>query len=457
MKKFLTLLLLLPVCLQAGIVQIPYIERQPEADDFSDRCNYMYPTGQPEKVYAPDELDVRSCDISSWNLTNYSAQELADVLTFDTQTTFPSRDNLPVGFMPYRLMRINKNPGLRVDRIHAKGIKGKGVSVAIIDQNILTSHREYERNLKWYEEDYYWRDKPASVHGTAAASLLAGSNIGIAPQARLFYFAAAIKYKDGFLDAMPIADNLQKIIELNTKLPPSIKIRVVAVLRGFSPQDNGYEAFSAAKAKLEKDGVAVFTTDDVYTLSRIHGADNPNMEHFYCRPAYWLEPKEYQKIYDLSAGNHDLLIPTDYQTAAAPTDVSDYAFYATGGLTWGVTYVAGLYALGVQIDSSLTKEKFLQAWDESATDMSCYYSDTQFTARNFVRPVSLTQKLAEESPKREEYANREKTWKRERRQFMPRSTQRSYSGLMGSDSSYHRPPQTPSQAQKMMPPESIQR
>jgi len=456
MKTWWMLLLLLPVSLQAGVIQIPYIERHPALDDFSDRCNYMYPTGQPEKVYAPDELDVRSCDISSWNLTNYSAQELADVITFDTQTTFPSRANLPVGFMPYRLLRINKNPGLRVEKIHEKGIQGQGISVAIIDQNILTNHREYERNLKWYEEDSYWHDKPASVHGTAAASLLVGNSVGMAPRARLFYFAAALKYKDGFLDAMPIADNLQKIIELNTKLPPSIKIKAIAILRGFNPQDNGFEAFSAAKNKLEKEGVAIFTTDDVYTLSRVHGADNPNLEYFYCRPAYWLMPKEYQKIYDLSADNQDLLIPTDYRTAAAPTDTTDYAFYATGGLTWGVTYVTGLYALGAQIDPSLTKEKFLQAWDESATDMSCLYSDTSFTARHFVRPVALAQKLAEESPLKEEYIRREKTWKRERKQFIPRSAARSFSGLMGSDSSY-RPERPFPQAKKMQPPDTIKK
>lgn len=457
MKKLLVLLFLFPVYLQAGIVQIPYIEREPALDDYSDRCAYMYPAGQPEKVYAPDELDVRSCDISSWNLTNYSAQELADVITFDTQTTFPSRANLPVGFMPYRLLRINKNPGLRVERIHEKGIQGQGVSVAIIDQNILTNHREYERNLKWYEEDPYWNDKPASMHGTAAASLLVGNSIGIAPRARLFYFAAAMKYKDGFLDAMPIADNLQKIIALNSKLPPSIKIRVIAILRGFDPQDNGYEAFTAAKNRLEKEGVAVFTTDDVYTLSRIHGADNPNVEPFYCRPAYWLEPKEYQKIYDLSNDNQDLLIPTDYHTAAAPTDTADYAFYATGGLTWGVTYVAGLYALGVQIDPSLTKDKFLQAWDESATEMNCLYSDTSFTAHRFVRPVALAQKLAEESPLKEEHIRREKTWKRERRQFIPRTAKRNYGGLMSSEQPSYRPPKTLPQSQKMQPPAAIKK
>lgn len=422
-KHFLLLSLFLPLSLQAGFVQLPSIERVPEPENLAERCAYTFPNGQPkEKILAPAELDVRSCDISSWDLRNYTLDELADVLTFDNNTTFPSRDKLPLGFTPLWLLRNSRNEGLHIDKLHRKGYDGQGVAVAVIDQNLLVNHREYDRNLIWYEEDSFWQNENASDHGTAIASLLVGRTLGIAPRAKLFHFAVAYKIKDGRLDALPFADALEKIIELNSKVPSFAKIRAVSISRGFDEQDNGYEAFESAKNKLEKDGVAVFTTDDIFTLSRIHAADSPDLEQRYCRPAYWLDPEEYVGEYEKAAQEGTLLVPTDYHTAASPTDIRDYAHYATGGLSWGVPYVVGLYALGVQADKTLTKEKFLLAWEQSSTDMPCLYSNTTFTAKNFARPGLLIKKIEENAGKKPSTSPRHRTWWKGPRLYGPRTT-----------------------------------
>lgn len=428
MKKLGWFLWIFPLTLHAGPVQLPSIERVPEPENLEDRCAYLYPDGrQPaEKIYAPEELDVRSCDLTNWNLKNYTIDELADVLTFDNNTTFPPKDKLPAGFVPAWILLNSRNEGLRIDKLHHKGFDGSGVGVAIIDQNLLVNHREYERNLVWYEEDSFWRDENASAHGTAAASILVGRTLGVAPRAKLFHFAVAYKNKDDRLDALPFAEAMEKIIELNTKIPAFAKIRVVSISRGFDPQDNGYEAFEDAKNKLEKDGVAVFTTDDVYTLSRIHAADSPDLERRYCRPAYWLNPEEYTDEYEKAAEEGALLVPTDYHTAASPTDVVDYAHYATGGLSWAVPYVAGLYALGVQADKTLTKEKFLLAWEQSATDMPCVYSGKMFTAKNFVRPAFLIKKIEDNSGKKTTATARHRPWWKGPRIYGPRATHPRY-------------------------------
>ncbi len=440
-KKWVWLVLVMPSLLQAGPVQLPYIERAPQAENLADRCAYLFPDGQPqEKIYAPDELDVRSCDISSWDLKNYSLDELADVLTYDSNTVFPDRGDLPAGFSPMWIMRNSRNEGLKIDRLHLKGITGAGVSVAIIDQNLLVDHREYDRNLVWYEEDSFWRDEPASVHGTAVASILAGRTLGVAPRAKLFYFAVAYQHKDGRLDAMPFVDAMGKILDLNTKLPEFAKIRVVSISRGFDMQDNGYEAFEAVRRQLEQNGVAVFTSDDVYSLSRIHAADSPDMEARYCRPAYWLNPNEYPDEYQKADEEGALLVPTDYRTTASPTDVRDYAQYATGGISWGVPYVAGLYALGVQADKKLTKEKFLLAWEQSAAEMPCVYSGKMFRAKNFVRPALLVKKIEENSGKKPEDRVRHRAWWKGPSLYGPRAGNaprmpKGTRGLRGSGSS----------------------
>ena len=56
------------------------------------------------------------------------------------------------GFNPDSIMEIGKNPGLNVRKLHKAGITGKGVGIAIIDQNLLVDHCEYKDQLRMYEE-----------------------------------------------------------------------------------------------------------------------------------------------------------------------------------------------------------------------------------------------------------------------------------------------------------------
>lgn len=378
----------------AGPVQIPYIERQPEPADYAPQCAYMFPTGQPkEKVLAPEELDVRSCDISQWDLRDYTALELADVLTFDEQTVFPPKSKLPARFHPEFILQNGTNPGLHLRSLHEQGIDGRGISVAIIDQNLLTTHRDYRRNLVWYQEVFSYKDVPAGMYGTAAASILVGKRGGVAPRARLFYFAAQFTEKNGHLDAMPIVDALEQIIDLNTKLPPDIKIRVVAISSGFGPEDNGFEAFTQTVRKLAQNGVAVFTTRDVYPLSRIHAIDHPDFSLRYCRPANWLAPDEYDKIYDRATLHRRMLVPTDYRTVASSADEEEYVHFAASDDSWGVPFVAGIYTLALQLNPTLTKREFIRAWLDSSVNDKCLYNNRLFEAYNFANPLALLKKV----------------------------------------------------------------
>ena len=79
-------------------VTLPYIENSPAPANFSCFCPEILAKGQPEKVVPPAELDVRSCDISAWDFSGYTKDELADVLTFDSKTVLPSKNKLPKGF-----------------------------------------------------------------------------------------------------------------------------------------------------------------------------------------------------------------------------------------------------------------------------------------------------------------------------------------------------------------------
>jgi len=381
MKKAFVLVALsscLFACQTTGRKEPLQANAYPQPADYSWFYKRHYPNGQPAKVVSPEELDVRSCDISSWDLTRYTAQELADVITFDSKTKFPPRAKLPKGFSPKKILQNGKNPGLSVRSLHRQGITGKGVTIGIIDQNLLLEHKEYAPNIVFYEEDDFWHrmGSPASMHAPALASISVGKKIGVAPAARVFALAPAFgKNSDNRYDARPNAAALRRVAELNTQLPPERKIRVVAISRGFSEKDWGAAEFNAAKDALEKDGVAVFTTNDVFTLNRNHTLDNAEDIANYCRPAYWFGKDD---VSFLSAGMQDVVVPTDFRTTASPTGTSDYVHYANGGLSWAVPYVAGLYALGVQVYPQLTKEIFVKAAHETATVRNCEYEGEKF-------------------------------------------------------------------------------
>ena len=368
-------------------LKLPMYNAHPQTANFSFHCKETFPKGQPSKVVAPQKLDVRSCNISSWDLSSYTADELADVLSFDSKTVFPPAAKLPKDFSPQKLLENGKNPGLGVRALHAKGITGKGVSVAVIDQNLLLEHGEYATNVMYYEEDSFWNHAgDASMHAPAVVSLIAGKNAGVAPQARVFALAPSFGRSNAHqYDATPVAHALHEILQLNKKLPKEKKIRVVSISRGFSEYDFSADEFKTAKAQLEKSGVAVFTTNDVFTLSRKHALDNPDKKENYCRPAYWLEAEDLQTM---KKNSRDVVVPTDFRTTASPTGTGDYVHYAQGGLSWAVPYVAGLYALGVQVYPQLTKKTFLKAVRATSAKQTCEFQGTSFSS-SLVQPARL--------------------------------------------------------------------
>ena len=385
----LTAVLSLPLFAAQEPLVLPHIERSPKAADFSWICPEILQKGQPDKITAPHTLDVRSCDISAWDFRQYTAQELADILTFDSKTKFPAKNKLPKGFSVKKIFQNGKKPGLGVAALHKQGITGKNVSVAIIDQNLLVTHQEYKNQLVWYEEDPWWQQaEDSSMHASAVASILAGKTVGVAPQVNLFLFAPSFgKSDENQYDAGPIAHMLRRVAELNRQLPTAQKIRVVSISRGFGPHDLAAEEFAAAQKALEDDGVSVFTTNDVFTLSRAHSLAAPDKLP-YCRPAYWFDKSELPLYSQIT----DITVPTDFRVLASPTGNKDYVHYANGGLSWAVPYVAGLYALSVQVKPDLTKAEFIQAVAATNQTQNCVWQEVKFTSL-LVNPQKLIQYL----------------------------------------------------------------
>jgi subtilisin family serine protease len=345
---------------------------------------------------ATDEIfgyDVRSCDISGENL---GMVKDINNLTFDTDTTWP--EVLPEGFDPKKLLGYNKNPGLGIRALHKKGITGKGVSIAIIDQGLLLEHEQYKDNIMLYER-VHCSDDTAQMHGPAVASIAIGKDIGVAPKAKLYYVASTFGHftDTGYdFDASIMADAILRVLEVNKKLDKEDKIRVISISRGYSRRDKGYEELQAAIKKADEDNVFVLTTStneyyqgfNLFGMDRDYEQDPEEISSY--EPVYWVADEYY---------NHPdfykdyLLFPIGSRTIAGCTNTDSYALSRNGGLSWGVPWCAGLYALCCQVKPEITPQEFIDAACSTSVTTEIEYNGKSYSFGKIINPEDIIKKI----------------------------------------------------------------
>jgi hypothetical protein len=114
-----------------GLITFPKIDRHPAGGDFGRGALESLPHYNPKST-ENWQVDLRGRDISRLDLR----KSLDDLLyaDFDSRTTWPTADRMPEGFDHERIMELGKNPGLGVRKVHERGITGRGIGIAIIDQ-----------------------------------------------------------------------------------------------------------------------------------------------------------------------------------------------------------------------------------------------------------------------------------------------------------------------------------
>lgn len=260
------------------------------------------------------------------------------------------------------LIEYGKNPGLGVRRLQRQGYTGKGVTLAIVDQPMRRDHPEYKNApITYYEvrpEDKGMRSSNSSLHGPAVTSLLLGTSIGVAPDVTLFYVAMP----SWQLDQNAHAESLYRLIDVNRSLPDGKKIRAISISDGGDPSEKNPEAFQKAIADAEAAGMWVFTVDfpDLRLLplgiDPYKDKDDPTNY----RPASWVRgiPSGQEK---------HLWFPTEPRTLATELEPGGYRYDEQGGMSWGMPYLVGVVALGLQEDPALTRANAVKYLWESAT------------------------------------------------------------------------------------------
>lgn len=367
------------------------IARHPEAGNFYKGKLNELPRYNPN-VNKNWQVDLRSCDISEVTLTD----RLNDLkyANFNSKTVWPK--DLPKEFDKDKVMELGKNPGLGIKELHSKGITGKGIGVAIIDQELLVDHIEYKDRLKFYDEINVNKNSFAQMHGPAVASIAVGKSVGVAPEAELYYIAVD-EGNSGGGDLTWLAKSIDEILLVNKSLEKDKKIRVISISDGWEKEDNGYKEVIEAVNRAKKEGIFVVSSmiSETYNFNfQGLGRDvfsDPEKPSSYEPGMFWKD-SFLKKPDALNAGKY-LLIPMDSRTTASQSGEEDYVFYRNGGWSWSIPYISGLYALACQLNPDITPEKF---WESalSTGDIIDYKNDSStYKFGSIVNPKKLMDKI----------------------------------------------------------------
>lgn len=310
---------------------------------------------QKQEILVSRFEDFRDMNLSEKNFSNVPIDILRTV-EFDTDTIWPEKERLPQDFSPEKLLEESKNPGLGVRELHEQGITGQGVVVAIIDQKLDINHPEYKDSISDYQEYGEAGKEAISMHGPAVASLFVGKDCGVAPGAKLVY--KAVPSGRSFLLE---AEALNDIIEKNKTLSANDKVKIVSCSIGYmekNPEPGLNEWIEALKVAKEA-GMFVVDVDGNQIDITFSGGGNPeNKDDFENYFPYLRQMEELRS---------EMIVPSDYRTMASSwRKEGQYMYNGRGGISWSVPYLAGLFALALQVNPNLQREEIAEIIKDSA-------------------------------------------------------------------------------------------
>ncbi len=294
---------------------------------------------------------------------------------FDTYTPW-EKMKVPENFNPGEILELAKKPGLGIRELHKKGITGKGVKIAAIDMLPNAGHVEYKNNISnisLADGGKVPPDASTSMHGSGVASILVGQTCGIAPGASLYFFTGGSK-RDYTVDI----DGINQILEYNKDKDLAEKIRVVTITRGSNPKFKRLKEFEEALQKAYESGLTV-----VYVTRKLGGVK--------CSVYKNRDDAENYKLWNVFSDYKDSLpagsiyVPCECITTAGRRDPNHYIYFGTAGLSWAVPYLAGVIALGYQVNPNLKTAEIFQYIRETGTP---------FNRGRLINPKAFIEKIS---------------------------------------------------------------
>lgn len=345
--------------------------------------------------------DLRGLNLSGKDF-KYVFAEVLVTADFDTKTIWPEKEKLPKNFDPEKLLEESKNPGLEIKKLHEQGITGQGVVVAIIDQKLDIGHPEYKNSVVGYTEYDGAEKEEISMHGPAVVSLLVGKDCGVAPGAKLIYKAVP-SGRSFHSEARALTD----IIESNKTAPQNEKIRIVSCSIDYMLEkpEPGLNEWVDALKKAKGSGIFVVDVGGNQIDISFSGGGSPGNKNDFENYLPWLredegneelnkiiaegnvdeilkkmmeiKKKELVNISDadlrkrieehLNERKKEIVVPSDYRTMASSWNKEgQYMYNGRGGISWSVPYLAGIFALILQVNPNIKREEIAEIINKSA-------------------------------------------------------------------------------------------
>jgi hypothetical protein len=83
----------------------------------------------------------------------------------------------------------------------------------------------------------------------------------------------------------------------------------------------------------------------------------------------------------------------DSRTTASETGSNEYVFHRIGGYSWAIPYIAGVYALAVQVDPAITPERFWALAVQTGRTIELNYNGETMPLGPIIDPVALISTL----------------------------------------------------------------
>lgn len=278
--------------------------------------------------------------VNKINTDGLSKEQFANI-NFDSNTKFSKAQQ--VKFKPQELLERGKNFGLGLEKLHKAGIDGTGINVAIIDwafdiDNDEFLDKEGKSRVVIYDDEkanekFQNRD---GFHGKSVTSLFAGSNTGVAPKAKINYFA---------INDCPLKndrqDILEKILDINNS--GGEKIEIVSMSSSFQNDEENEKYTNRLKEK----GCA-FLSSTNFWKHFVYGDRNTYED---------LDDPNNINIMEMLKGHSEkICIPCGGRSY--PQIRKGYMYCGGGSASWAIPQVAGLYVISKQMDKNITYDEF---------------------------------------------------------------------------------------------------
>ena len=278
---------------------------------------------------------------------------------------WPSANKLPDSFDPVALLENAKAPTLDVAALHAKGITGKNIGIAIIDTMLNADHPDYKNRIK-VNELISGNYVPApEYHGSLVVGNAAGKTTGTAPDADVYFFSATSKKNADGKGWNQTDKNkaIRRILEINNNLPTGQKIRFLSCSFG-DPND-----------ELADERHALFETAEQNGIMVLGGFYKHTMQNSYHDTRYANTSDHFS--------DERLSMPTDGKTT--PFYKGGFIFSRLGGMSSTFPYLAGIFALALQNNPEFAAQN---GWQDRMMQIA-KNTATKTKTRTIINPTAI--------------------------------------------------------------------